>query len=148
MLVRDYMTSSVTTLNDDARLIDAALLIRRTGKRHVPILGADGGKVVGIISDRDVARMAPSILGQMTPEEYNRIFEATPITVAMTKNPLTIGPDEPISKAVEQLYTKKIGALLVVKDGNLEGILTVSDMLGLLNEWLAEKGNAAGAALD
>ncbi len=148
MLVRDYMTSSVTTLNDDARLIDAALLIRRTGKRHVPILGVDGGKVVGIISDRDVARMAPSILGQMTPEEYNRIFEATPITVAMTKNPLTIGPDEPISKAVEQLYTKKIGALLVVKDGGLEGILTVSDMLGLLNELLAEKGNAAGAALD
>jgi acetoin utilization protein AcuB len=148
MFVRDYMTSSVTTLNDDARLIDAALLIRRTGKRHVPILGSDGGKVVGIISDRDVARMAPSILGQMTPEEYNRIFEATPITVAMTKNPLTIGPDEPISKAVDQLYSKKIGALLVVKDGNLEGILTVSDMLGLLNELLAEKGNAAGAALD
>jgi acetoin utilization protein AcuB len=148
MFVRDYMTSSVTTLNDDARLIDAALLIRRTGKRHVPILSTDGGKVVGIISDRDVARMAPSILGQMTPEEYNRIFEATPITVAMTKNPVTIGPNEPISKAVEQLYTKKIGALLVVKDGNLEGILTVSDMLGLLNELLADKGNAAGAALD
>jgi acetoin utilization protein AcuB len=148
MLVRDYMTSSVTTLNDDARLIDAALLIRRTGKRHVPILSAGDGKVVGIISDRDVARMAPSILGQMTPEEYNSIFEATPITVAMTKNPMTIGPDEPIANAVNQLYSKKIGALLVVKEGKLEGILTVSDMLGLLNELLAEKGNATSAALD
>jgi acetoin utilization protein AcuB len=147
MFVRDYMTTSVTTLNDDARLIDAALLIRRTGKRHVPILNGEG-KVVGIISDRDVARMAPSILGQITPEEYNSIFEATPITVAMTKNPMLIGPDEPIANAVSVLYTKKIGALLVVKDGNLEGILTVSDMLGLLNELLAEKGNASGAALD
>ena len=148
MLVRDYMTSSVTTLNDDARLIDAALLIRRTGKRHVPILSARDGKVVGIISDRDVARMAPSILGQMTPEEYNSVFEATPITVAMTKSPMTIGPDEPIVNAVNQLYSKKIGALLVVTDGNLTGILTVSDMLGLLNELLAEKGNATSAALD
>ena len=147
MHVRDYMTTSVTTLTDDARLIDAALLIRRTGKRHVPILNA-AGKVVGIISDRDVARMAPSILGQMTPEEYNSIFEATPITVAMTKNPMTIGPDEPIANAVNQLYTKKIGALLVVRNGNLAGILTVSDMLGLLNELLADKGNTAGAALD
>ena len=147
MFVRDYMTSNVTTLTDDARLIDAALLIRRTGKRHVPILGGDG-KVVGIISDRDVARMAPSILGQMTPEEYNSICEATPITVAMTKNPMTIGPAEPIGNAVNLLYTKKIGALLVVQDGKLEGILTVSDMLGLLNELLAEKGNAASAALD
>lgn len=147
MYVRDYMTSSVTTLTDDSRLIDAALLIRRTGKRHVPIVDA-AGRVVGIISDRDVARMAPSILGQMTPEEYNSIFEATPITVAMTKNPLTIGPDEPIANAVSQLYSKKIGALLVVQDGKLAGILTVNDMLGLLNELLAEKGNAAGAALD
>ena len=147
MLVRDYMTSSVTTLTDDSRLIDAALLIRRTGKRHVPIVNHDG-KVVGIISDRDVARMAPSILGQMTPEEYNSIFEATPITVAMTKNPMTIGPDEPIQSAVSQLYSKKIGALIVVKEGKLEGILTVNDMLGLLNELLAEKGSAAGAALD
>jgi acetoin utilization protein AcuB len=147
MYVRDYMTSSVTTLTDDSRLIDAALLIRRTGKRHVPIVDANG-KVVGIISDRDVARMAPSILGQMTPEEYNSIFEATQITVAMTKNPMTIGPDEPIASAVNLLYGKKIGALLVVKDDKLVGILTVNDMLGLLNELLAEKGNAAGAALD
>ena len=146
MYVRDYMTTSVTTLTDDARLIDAALLIRRTGKRHVPILNGEG-KVVGIISDRDVARMAPSILGQMTPEEYNSIFESTPITVAMTKNPMTIGPDEPIANAVNLLYTKKIGALLVVQGGSLAGILTVSDMLGLLNELLAEKGNTAGTAL-
>jgi len=147
MYVKDYMTSSVTTLTDDARLIDAALLIRRTGKRHVPILDSEG-RVVGIISDRDVARMAPSILGQMSPEEYNSIFEATPITVAMTKNPLTIGPDEPIANAVNLLYSKKIGALLVVQEGKLAGILTVNDMLGLLNELLAQKGNAAGAALD
>ncbi len=65
----------------------------------------------------------------------------------MTKNPMIIGPDEPIGNAVNLLYSKKIGALLVVQDEKLAGILTVNDMLGLLNELLAEKGNAA-AALD
>lgn len=135
MRVRDYMTTSVTTLLDDARLLDAALLIRRTGKRHVPILTAEG-KVVGIISDRDVSRLAPSMLAQMTPEDYNRVFEATPITVAMTKNPMLVSPDTPVSEAVALLYTKKIGALLAVEDGKLVGILTVNDMLGLLNELL------------
>lgn len=147
MRVRDYMSTSVTTLTDDSRLLDAALLIRRTGKRHVPVVDAQG-KPVGIISDRDVARMAPSILGQMTPEEYNSIFEATPITLAMTKNPITLSPDEPIATAVNLLYTKRIGAIVVVENDQVAGILTVSDMLGLLNELLAEKGNAAGAALD
>ncbi len=144
LFVRDYMTSKVTTLTDDARLLDAALLIRRTGKRHVPILTAEG-KVVGIISDRDVSRMAPSMLAKMTPEEYNAVFEATPITVAMTKNPMTIAPDAPIKDAVTILYTKKIGALLVVEGGKLVGILTVNDMLGLLNELLAKSGKPSAS---
>jgi acetoin utilization protein AcuB len=137
MLVRDYMTTSVTTLADDGKLLDAALLIRRTGKRHVPIVSAETGKVVGIISDRDVSRLAPSILSKQSQDEYNDVFESTPITMAMTKNPLTIAPSAPIAEAVQLLYTKKIGALLAVEDGELKGILSVSDMLGLLNELLA-----------
>ncbi len=138
MLVKDYMTTSVTTLPDDGKLLDAALLIRRTGKRHVPIVSAETGKVVGIISDRDVSRLAPSILSKQSQEEYNQVFESTPITMAMTKNPLSISPSAPIGEAVQILYTKKIGALLAVEDGELKGILSVSDMLGLLNELLAE----------
>ena len=40
MFVRDYMTRNVTTLADDVKLLDAALMIRRTGKRHVPVVSA------------------------------------------------------------------------------------------------------------
>lgn len=137
MFVRDYMTRNVTTLSDDAKLLDAALMIRRTGKRHVPIVSAASGKLVGIISDRDILRLTPSVLtAEMTEDEYNRVFEDTSITKAMTKNPLTVSPDAPISEAVQLLYSKKIGAVLAVSDGDLKGILTVSDMLGLLNELL------------
>jgi acetoin utilization protein AcuB len=148
MLVKDYMTASVTTLTDDARLLDAALLIRRTGKRHVPIVSAENGKVVGIISDRDVSRLAPSILSKTSQEEYNQVFESTPITMAMTKDPLSISPEAPIGEAVQILYTKKIGALLAVEGGELKGILSVSDMLGLLNELLAgDKAAEASAGM-
>lgn len=143
MQVRDYMTAKVTTLSDDARLLDAALLIRRTGKRHVPIVDGEG-RVVGIISDRDVSRMAPSMLAKMTPEEYNAVFESTPITVAMTRNPIMVSPDTPIEDAVSILYTKKIGALLAVESEKLVGILTVSDMLGLLNELLSKQESTGG----
>jgi acetoin utilization protein AcuB len=137
MFVRDYMTRNVTTLADDVKLLDAALMIRRTGKRHVPIISAQNSKLVGIISDRDILRLTPSVLtAEMTEEEYNRVFEETPITKAMTKNPLTVSPDTPIVEAVQLLYSKKIGAVLAVEDGDLKGILTVSDMLGLLNELL------------
>jgi CBS domain-containing protein len=145
MRVRDYMTTSVTTLNQDDRLLDAALLIRRTGKRHVPVLGPDGA-VVGIVTDRDVNRLAPSMLSHMTAEEYNSVFEATPITLAMSKDPITVSPETPMREAVSLLYTKKIGALPVVEGGRLVGILTVSDMLRLLNEVLATRPRGAGSA--
>jgi acetoin utilization protein AcuB len=142
MLVRDYMTTNVTTLTDDLRLLDAALMIRRTGKRHVPILSAATGKLVGIISDRDISRLAPSILSKQSQEEYNRVFEETPITMAMTKNPFTISPGAPILEAVQILFSKKIGGLLAVENDELKGILTVSDMLGLLSELLSGSDKA------
>src|SRR5438105_34011 len=138
MLVRDYMTRKVSSLREDASLLDAALLIRHSGKRHVPVLGRDG-KLVGIISDRDVSRLAPSMLAKMEQEEYNRIFEGTPITKAMTKNPITIAPGAPVDEAVSLLHARKIGALPVVENGELVGILTVSDMLGLLHELLGRR---------
>ena len=146
MLVRDYMTQSVTTLRDDACLLDAALLIRRTGKRHVPIVSAETGKVVGIVSDRDVARLAPSMLSQVTEDEYNTMFESTPISRAMTKNPISVRSDADITEAVQTLYAKKISGLLVVDNGELKGIITVTDMLNLLSELLTGADKSKSAA--
>lgn len=134
--VRDYMTSTVTTLTVDARLLDAALLIRRTGKRHVPVVSSDG-KALGIVSDRDVARLAPSVLSPLSPEEYNKIFEGTSVTLAMTKDPITILPDAPVQHAVHIMSSKKISSVLVTEsDGKLVGIITVSDLLALLDQLL------------
>jgi acetoin utilization protein AcuB len=136
MFVRDHMSRNVTTLPDDSRLIDAALLIRRTGKRHVPIVSATG-KLVGIISDRDVSRLAPSMLSEHSEDEYNRVFESTPITKAMTKDPITISADSTVLAAVQVLYEKKISGLCVMNGSELEGIITVTDMLAVLIEMLS-----------
>jgi acetoin utilization protein AcuB len=144
MLVRDYMTSTVTTIKDDAKLLDAALVIRRSGKRHVPVLSATTGKVVGIVSDRDVSRFSPSMLEKHSEDDYNQVFETTPITKVMTREPLSISPDAPIADAVQLLSAKKVGALLAVEEGHLRGILSVMDLLGLLGELLANS-KAAGA---
>jgi acetoin utilization protein AcuB len=145
--VADYMVTDVTTLDDDARLLDAALLIRRTSRRHIPIIDSDG-KPIGIITDRDVQRMAPSMLGHVTAEEYNAIFEGTLVTRAMTHPAIVVTPDTPIEEAVEILHAKKIGALLVVQDGVLAGILTVTDMLGLLRDLIRQSRKMAKEAGD
>jgi acetoin utilization protein AcuB len=135
--VRDYMTSTVTSLTVNARLLDAALLIRRTGKRHVPVVSAEG-KVLGIISDRDVSRLAPSVLSPLGAEEYSKIFEGTPVTLAMTKDPVTIHPDAPVQQAVHIMTSRRFSSVLVTEpDGKLVGIITITDLLGLLDQLLA-----------
>ena len=146
MFVRNYMTTKVSSLRDDVHLLEAALLIRRSGKRHVPVIDAEG-TVVGIITDRDVARMAPSLLTRITPEEYNAVFEMTPIKRAMTANPVTVTPQTNMREVVSLLCSKRIGALPVVESGKLVGILTRSDALALLNELLAEADSPSGPAV-
>lgn len=135
LLVRDYMTAPASSIDvKEARLLDAALVMRRSGFRHLPIV--DGERLVGIITDRDISRFAPSMLSSITQEEYNAIFENTPLERVMTRDPLSVTPGSPIREAVALLHEKKLGCLPVVEDGKLVGILTVTDMLNLLHQIL------------
>lgn len=132
--VRDFMTSPVTTVGHDARLLDAALTLRRTGFRHLAIV--DGERLVGIITDRDISRFAPSLLTNISQEEYNAIFENTPLARVMTRDPLTVSPAMAMKEAVLLLYSRKLGCLPVVENGKLVGIITTSDMLAFLYRML------------
>src|SRR3989337_2693010 len=58
--VRDYMTAEPETLEINHSLLDAVLLLRRANLRHIPIL--ENGKLVGVLTDRDVGRFAPTML--------------------------------------------------------------------------------------
>lgn len=132
LLVRDYMTAPATSIDvKEARLLDAALIMRRSGFRHLPIV--DGEKLVGIITDRDIHRYAPSMLTKMSQEEYNAIFENTPLERVMTRDPLSVTPSSQVREAVSILHERKLGCLPVVENGKLVGIVTVTDMLNLLN---------------
>jgi CBS domain-containing protein len=76
-------------------------------------------------------------------EEYNRVFENTPITQAMTKNPITVSIKATVLDAVQVLYEKKISGLCVMDGDSLQGIITVTDMLAVLIEILGQKAGAA-----
>lgn len=136
-LVGELMTRSVTTLDHDAKLLDAALLMRSSGYRHLPIV--QEGQLVGMLSDRDVQRASPSIFSDISPDEYNRIFEVTPVSKVMAREPVTVTPETPLKEAVRIIHEHKFGALPVVaEDKRLVGIISITDMLGVLNSLLSE----------
>lgn len=136
-LVRDIMTTEITSLEEDAKLLDAALLMRSSGLRHLPVV--KDGRPIGVISDRDVQRASPSMFSKLSPEEYNRMFETTPIEKVMAKEPYTAAADTPVREVLQTMLEQKLGSCLVVDaDQKLLGIVTNTDLLRLLNELLGE----------
>ncbi len=132
--VKDYMTSNPQTLSPQDTLLDADLLVRRAGIRHLPVV--EDGRLVGLITERDVRRYAPSILDS-TPEEYNRIFESTKIATVMTKEVTTIAPSAPLAEAANMLVAQHRGCLPVMDGETLVGIVTRRDLLRFANDVLS-----------
>jgi len=136
-LVREIMTTELTTLEHDATLLDAALLMRSSGFRHLPVVKE--GRLVGVLSDRDVHRASPSIFSNITPEEYNRLFETTPIAKVMAREPVSVSPETPVPDVVRLMHEHKFGSVPVVEgDQQLVGIVTTTDMLRVLSELLSK----------
>jgi CBS domain-containing protein len=134
--VREYMASPVTSLPSSARLLDAGLLLRAGHFRHIPII--DDGKLVGILSDRDIQRCTPSMLTRVSAEEYNAIFEDTLVARVMTRDPQHVSPDAPLHVAAALLRSSKLGCLPVVENGQVIGIITKDDMLAALVRFLGD----------
>ena len=140
MLVRDYMTTELVTVQETDTLLDATMFFVRSTFRHLPVVR--GRQLVGIITERDVKQIAPSVLSGISAEDYNSIMETTPISRVMARTPITVRPDQSVLEAAKLLYTKRLGCLPVVQGSELVGIITTTDMLKALAHIL--EGSDAG----
>lgn len=128
LTVNDLMTVIPLTVAPDTTLRNVIGIMKSEGCRQLPVL--DKGKLIGIISDRDVRLVmnSPIVLhGRWQDEE---ILDKMTAESCMTANPITVSPDTSARKAAEMLQTYKFGALPVVEDDTVVGIITVTDFLG------------------
>ena len=126
MFVRDAMTISPVTVTVDTTLPEIAALMREKYIRRVPVLDKQG-KLVGIISDRDVRENMPSPATTLSKWEINTLLDRLTASEIMTSPVLVTSPDCPLEEAARVLLDRKIGALPVVQDGDLAGIITETD---------------------
>jgi CBS domain-containing protein len=136
--VRDIMTTDLTTLREDEKLSDAALIFARAEVRHIPIL--NGKQLVGIVTESDLKHYTPAILSGIAPEERNRLMETTLLSKIMTRELTTIEPSKTVYEAAKMLYDRRIECLPVVQNNELKGMITTTHMLKLLLKLLREKG--------
>ncbi|MBI2820426.1 MAG: CBS domain-containing protein [Acidobacteria bacterium] len=137
------MTLQVEALEANQSLLDAVLLLRKSGFRHIPVL--DQGRLAGVITERDLWRFSPTMLIPLSQKDYNRVFEETTIGKVMTREPQTIAPDAPLTAAVDLMFQNRLGCLPVMEADQLVGIITVRDMLRALNDLIAPTSSLPNA---
>jgi acetoin utilization protein AcuB len=121
------MTRHVEAASPEETVLDARDRFRFGGFRHLPVVR--DGRLVGIVSDRDLLRVAGPSLG--ATEFEDDLGPGTDRTLAevMTRVPVTADPTMSIEEAADLMLREDVSALPVLDEGQLVGIVTTADVL-------------------
>jgi acetoin utilization protein AcuB len=127
MLVNDWMNTPVVTIGARAKLERAAHLMTENEISILPVV--DGDKLVGIITDRDLKRAAPSKVGAPSDKEVLAQIACVTVGEIMSRNPITVPPDYTLEETSRALLTNNIsGCPVVSHEGELIGMITKKDI--------------------
>ena len=130
MIVSETMNKDLVTVEPTTKLSVARELMLNNNFRHLPVVDQEG-KLVGIVTDRDMRDAHPSSL--LSEEEYQKTLDKVmrhTVEEIMTRNPLTISVYFTLQDTLLVMGMKKVGALPVVdEEGYLKGIMSTRDLL-------------------
>jgi acetoin utilization protein AcuB len=127
MHVRDLMTRSLVTATPDMTVTDARALMARERIRH--LLVTEGGRLVGIVTDRDIRLNLASPATSLSVWELNFLLARLTVGQVMTKSVIVVEPDREAREAARIMLDHRIGALPVLDGERLVGILTETDLV-------------------
>lgn len=131
MLVENWMNKNVITIDVNGSMLDATKILKERGIRHLPVL--KNGKLVGIVTDRDLKKASPSDATTLEAHELLYLLANMKVEEVMTRNPVTVPFHCTVEEAAEIMLHKKISGLPVMdKDGNVIGTLTQADVFKVL----------------
>lgn len=131
MLVKNWMSKNVITIDADDSMQDATRLLKEHSIRMLPVMKKN--KLVGIVTDRDLKKASAS--DATTLEIHELLYLLTKIKVKdiMTKDPITVPPDYTVEETARVLLDSKIsGAPVVDNNGQVVGAITQSDLFRVL----------------
>ena len=100
MIVRELMTGGVTTVPPWTPILEARSLMMKERIRHLPVTGTDG-KLMGIITDRDIRLNLPSRATSLSVWEINHLLSKLTVDEVMTLAVITVGPDRHAREAAQ-----------------------------------------------
>jgi len=129
MLIADVMQPNVVTVTPETSVPEAMRMMRERRIRHLPVV--EDGRLVGIISDRDVKLASPSPATSLESHELLYLLDRLQVREVMRSMVITLPPNATVVEAARIMIDEKIGAVAVTESGRLVGILTETDVLRL-----------------
>ncbi|GIK08215.1 MAG: hypothetical protein JETCAE02_24180 [Anaerolineaceae bacterium] len=148
MLVGERMSRPPITIGPEMSINDALALFKKERIRRAPVI--KGGKLVGIVSEKDLLNASPSPATTLSIWEMNYLLSKLTVAEVMTKNVITVAEDTPIEEAARIMADNKIGGLPVVKGARVVGIITETNLFKMFLELMGarERGVRATALIE
>lgn len=127
MFVAEWMTPTPQSVSSKTPVMEAMQLLRKGGYRRLPVV--DRGRLVGIVTDRDLKNATPTAANTLSVYELNYLLSKLTVREVMTFPVVTVSPEDPVEQASLLMEEHKISGLPVVAEGALYGMLTISDLL-------------------
>lgn len=130
MKVGDRMTRDVLTLGVEEPIRRAWELVEEKRLRRFPVL--EGGRLVGIVTDRDLRNATSSSVVLTEKKYHDYLLDTIKVESIMTPDPRTVSPETSLKEAAGIILEMKVGGLPVVEGDRLVGIITETDLLNSL----------------
>jgi acetoin utilization protein AcuB len=131
MLVKNWMSKPVITIDADASMSDAIKLLKNHNIKMLPVM--EKGKLVGIVTDRDIKRASASDATSLEIHELLYLISKIKIREVMTKNPITVPQDYTVEETAEILLKHNISGVPVVDQySDVVGTITQNDIFKIL----------------
>jgi len=127
MLIKNWMTKDPITVSEDTSMIKAIHIMKERHFRRLPVVNA--GRLVGIITDRDLKEAAPSKATTLDVHELYYLLAELQVAEIMSQNPVSVSANDTVEHAAQIMLDHTISGLPVLDaSGRLVGIITQSDV--------------------
>ena len=140
MFVGERMSRPVISVSPDAPINEVLIMFRKEHIRRAPVI--KNGKLVGIISERDLLNASPSSATSLSVWELNYLISKVTVKDVMSKKVISIDTDTPIEEAARIMADRKIGGLPVTSAGKVVGIITETDLFKIFLELMGARQKA------
>ena len=113
MKIKNWMTSNPITVKPNTPVMEASKLMKEHGIRRLPVV--KGGKVVGIVTHRNLLEASPSAATTLSIHELNYLIAKLEVGEVMQKNPICVSPEDSVIEVMTMGRQKGIGAFPVVE---------------------------------